>query len=119
MSNIGFKHIYEDSPNVFHIHFWMRFPIGSLEYSIMVETEEGKAVKINSGDCINSGGWYDWDECGIEEKELLEFVNEIYEGEFVPSPPPELIERVKVEPTAYEEFEQFFEIENEEEEKDA
>lgn len=75
---IQFKYFNKTSDTECQVHFSTKRFIQSKEYQLTVGVEDSKAVKIIDGDCINSDGWFDWDETA-EESELLELVNELYE----------------------------------------
>lgn len=77
---IQFKYLYKDSDTDYRVHFSTKLFIQSKEYQLDIKVENGKAVKIMEGDCINSDGWFQWDQVALEN-ELLELVNEVYEGE--------------------------------------
>jgi hypothetical protein len=76
---VQFKNISKINSAECHVHFSTKRFIVSGEYELTVKIQDGHAVKIENGTCINSDGWFDWDEC-IEENELLALVNHIYEG---------------------------------------
>lgn len=76
-----FKYFDKNSDTECQVHFCTRAYIASQEFALTIEVKDGKAVKIKSGDCINSSGWFDWDECVDNESELLEVVNKLYEEE--------------------------------------
>lgn len=77
---VQFKYLYQDSDTAYRVHFSTKLFIQSKEYELLIKVENGKAVKIYEGDCINADGWFNWDQVALES-ELLELVNEVYKGE--------------------------------------
>lgn len=75
-----FKDVHKKSEKEWFLHFSTKEFLVSVEFDLLVIIENGKAVKIESGNGVDDG-WTNWDECGLGEEELLNRINVIYKEE--------------------------------------
>jgi hypothetical protein len=78
---VQFQHMKKKSSTEYEVHFSVKPFLQSKEYQLTVAVEDGHAVTIKDGDCINADGWFKWEQVATEG-ELLELANRLYSKEW-------------------------------------